>query len=191
MHAARDLSFARAAAHRTCRLLSSALPSVALSPQPFAMQEPPEVQAVMLKLRASLKRRGAEGIRGLGRHFKVRGLEVTRTSCHLYLAGCTCRITQLAQICDRNRNGQLDDEEFEKCCRLNNLGLNSQEIGILYRFFDRDHSGGISYNEFLRVVRGRLSPVRKQIVKKIFDVLDKCATRPYPHAMMCVLCPSQ
>lgn len=31
-----------------------------------------EVDAVLEKLRGSLKRRGAEGIRGLGRHFKVR-----------------------------------------------------------------------------------------------------------------------
>ena len=30
------------------------------------------VEDIMLKLRASLKRRGAEGIRGLARHFKVR-----------------------------------------------------------------------------------------------------------------------
>ena len=81
----------------------------------------------------------------------------------------------IAQICDVNKNGQLDLEEFEKCCRLNNLGLTSQDISVLYGHFDRDRSGGVSYNEFLRVVRGRLSPVRKQIVKKIFDVLDKYA----------------
>jgi hypothetical protein len=37
---------------------------------------PPEVEAVMTKLRASLKRRGAEGIRGLGRHFKASATRV-------------------------------------------------------------------------------------------------------------------
>ena len=31
-----------------------------------------ELDAVLQKLRDSLKRRGAEGVRGLGRHFKVR-----------------------------------------------------------------------------------------------------------------------
>ena len=39
-----------------------------------------EVEAVMTKLRASLKRRGAEGIRGLGRHFKVRKTDPTMTT---------------------------------------------------------------------------------------------------------------
>ena len=88
-----------------------------------------DVEAVMLKLRTSLKRRGAEGIRGLARHFK---------------------------ICDVNGNGSLDAEEFEKCCRLNNLGLNREEMGILFSAFDADRSGGVAYEEFLRAVRCRL-----------------------------------
>ena len=86
------------------------------------------------------------------------------------------RIVRLpVQICDVDKSGQLDIEEFTKCCRLNNLGLSEPEVKLLHGHFDRDRSGGISYDEFLRVVRGRLAPVRKQIVKKIFDVLDKCA----------------
>ena len=51
---------------------------------------------ILEKMRISLKRRGAEGIRGLGRHFK---------------------------IVDRNKNGYLDPEEFEQCCKINGLGL--------------------------------------------------------------------
>ena len=31
-----------------------------------------KTEAILVKMRASLKRRGAEGIRGLGRHFKAR-----------------------------------------------------------------------------------------------------------------------
>lgn len=106
----------------------------------------PQAAAVLEKLRGSLKRRGAEGIRGLGRHFK---------------------------IVDRNRSGDLDSEEFAQCCRINALGLTGPEMQILMKAFDRDHSGAISYEEFLRAVRGRLSPARKTMVKKIFDVLDK------------------
>ena len=72
-----------------------------------------------------------------------------------------------------NGNGTLDTQEFEKCCRLNNLGLTASDMAVLFKSFDRDRSGSVGYEEFLRAVRGRLPPVRKQIVKKIFDVLDK------------------
>ena len=43
-----------------------------------------EVEAVIEKLRASLKRRGADGIRGLGRHFKVQTSTVWKEclTCH-------------------------------------------------------------------------------------------------------------
>lgn len=102
--------------------------------------------AILEKMRVSLKRRGAEGIRGLGRHFK---------------------------IVDRNKNGTLDPEEFDQCCKINGLGLSSEEVRIIFTHFDRDRSGSIGYEEFLRAVRGRLSPARKTLVKKIFDILDK------------------
>lgn len=51
--------------------------------------------------------------------------------------------------------------------------MTAPDISLLHQYFDRDRSGGVGYEEFLRAVRGRLSPVRKQLVKKIFDVLDK------------------
>jgi Ca2+-binding EF-hand superfamily protein len=105
-----------------------------------------DVEAILTKMRASLARRGAEGIRGLGRHFK---------------------------ICDKNRNGLLDFEEFEQCCRLNKLGLSSSEMSTLLRFFDRDGNGEVSYDEFLRGLRGRLSATRKALVMKVFEILDK------------------
>ena len=58
-----------------------------------------DVEAILEKLRSSLKRRGAEGIRGLGRHFK---------------------------IIDRSGDG-LDAEEFAHLCKINRLGLDANE----------------------------------------------------------------
>ena len=83
-----------------------------------------------------------------------------------------------SQICDVNGNHALDGDEFEKCRRLNNLGLSTSEMTLLHEHFDRDRSGSVGYEEFLRAVRGRLTPVRKQLGKKIFDVLDKCERAP-------------
>lgn len=102
-------------------------------------------EAVLERLRKSLKRRGAEGIRGLSRHFR---------------------------ICDRNNNGLLDIDEFDKCCRINRLDLSQSERRKLFKFFDVDRNGSIAYNEFLRTVRGRLNPVRRALVKAAFDALD-------------------
>jgi Ca2+-binding EF-hand superfamily protein len=41
------------------------------------------------------------------------------------------------------------------------------------RAFDGDGNGRVDYEEFLRSVRGRLSPTRKKMVRQIFDALDK------------------
>ena len=40
-----------------------------------------DAEAVLIKLRASLKRRGAEGIRGLARHFKASVCKCTCLAC--------------------------------------------------------------------------------------------------------------
>jgi Ca2+-binding EF-hand superfamily protein len=109
-------------------------------------EDAPEAKAVLDKLRSALKRRGAEGIRGLARHFK---------------------------IVDRSKTGVLDAEEFEQACKLNQLGLSTTDVHTLVKAFDKDGHDMVSYHELLRAVRGRLSPVRKAMVKKIFDVLDK------------------
>ena len=105
-----------------------------------------EVDAVLEKLRASLKKRGAEGIRGLSRHFK---------------------------IVDRDNSKSIDADEFAQLCKLNRLGLNEGEQRVLMRAFDRDRNGSVNYEEFLRGVRGRLSSTRKKMVRQIFDALDK------------------
>ena len=37
----------------------------------------------------------------------------------------------------------------------------------------QDGNGSVNYEEFLRGVRGRLSPTRKKLVRQVFDALDK------------------
>jgi Ca2+-binding EF-hand superfamily protein len=78
------------------------------------------VETILEKLRTSLGRRGAEGVRGLGRHFK---------------------------IIDRDNSHTLDAEEFSNCCRINKLGLTKQEEGQLFVAFDKDMSGTVDYEE--------------------------------------------
>jgi len=39
--------------------------------------------------------------------------------------------------------------------------------------FDRDGSGSIDYDEFLRGVRGGMNDFRKNLALKAFDIMDK------------------
>lgn len=104
-----------------------------------------DVEAILQKLRKSLAKRGAEGVRGLARHFK---------------------------IVDRDGSGGVDPDEFANFCRINKLGLDQNEQAALMQAFDADGNGSMNYEEFLRGVRGRLSGTRKKLVRQIFDALD-------------------
>eukprot|EP00831_Metopus_contortus_P083065 TRINITY_DN9119_c0_g1_i1.p1 TRINITY_DN9119_c0_g1~~TRINITY_DN9119_c0_g1_i1.p1 ORF type:complete len:155 (-),score=43.27 TRINITY_DN9119_c0_g1_i1:266-730(-) len=94
----------------------------------------------------ALKGRGARGIFGLQRVFK---------------------------IVDDNNSRQLSLGEFKKVLREYRLKLSEAEGEELFRMFDRDHSGEIDYDEFLRAVVGEMSQKRKNIVAKVFKSLDR------------------
>lgn len=77
-------------------------------------------------LRKKIATRGARGIIGLGKLFK---------------------------IMDDNRTGTLDSEEFVKGLKEYKLGIEEEDIKQIFQAFDVDKSGQIDYNEFLRAVR--------------------------------------
>ena len=52
------------------------------------------------------------------------------------------------------------------------MELNNDEIKKLFVLFDRNHSGDIDYDEFLRIIRGPLSLNRQKILKQAFIKLD-------------------
>jgi len=43
----------------------------------------------------------------------------------------------------------------------------------VYGLFDRDGSGEVSYDEFLRMVRGEMNPHRRQTALKCYRIMDK------------------
>lgn len=93
-----------------------------------------------------MQQRGARGILGLKRIFK---------------------------IMDDDNSGYLDNNEFTKALKDYRVQVTPDEGRKLFSCFDLNSDGQISYDEFLRGVVGQMNPARKQLVKKAFDKLDK------------------
>lgn len=103
-------------------------------------------EALAIKLKEKLATRGARGIIGLQRQFK---------------------------IMDDDNSKSLNKYEFSKAMNDFMLGFNQGQIGVLFDYFDVDGGGTISYDEFLRSIRGPMSMARKKIVAQAFKKLDK------------------
>lgn len=100
----------------------------------------------MEHIRTKIAARGARGIAGISKKFK---------------------------IADDNGNGTLDKEEFKKAMHDFRIGLNDHQVGQAFNIFDRDGSGEISYDEFLRSIRGSMNAAREAIAKKCYKIMDK------------------
>lgn len=53
------------------------------------------------------------------------------------------------------------------------IGMNDKQIVAVFDMFDRDGSGDVSYDEFLRMIRGEMNEFRVAIAKKAFVIMDK------------------
>jgi Ca2+-binding EF-hand superfamily protein len=99
----------------------------------------------MKKFRAECARRGASGIVGMGRKFR---------------------------IVDDNGDRKLAQQEFKKCVRECDLTMTDEDIHALFFHLDKDGSGSIDYEEFLCALRGPMNERRIALVNLAFNVLD-------------------
>lgn len=104
------------------------------------------VEVLLDKFRTRLSARGARGIIGIARQFK---------------------------IMDDDNSGELSFEEFKKGCRDFRLELSDQDITLIYRAFDRDRSGSINYDELLRGIRGPMNGFRRGLIGQVWKKLDR------------------
>ena len=98
------------------------------------------------KLRLACLARGASGIKGLGRTFRV---------------------------FDDDGNKSLDFQEFKKGLRDYGIHMDPQEVQEIFDAFDRDGSKVLDFDEFLVALRPPMTKGRKKIVHKAFNKLDK------------------
>ena len=89
-----------------------------------------------------LKGRGARGMVGLQRIFK---------------------------IMDDDNTGNLSRREFAKACKDFRIGISEENIPTLFTLFDKNGDGTLSQEEFLNQVRGQLNQRRLDVVKKAFE----------------------
>lgn len=102
-----------------------------------------EIRAKVIEL---VRQRSANGLRGLRVMFKAM---------------------------DRNGNGSLSPVEFKYAMRDYGLNLSEIEVTQIVKHFDSNKDGQLSFNEFLRAIRGDLNPRRRNMVHLAYNVLDK------------------
>lgn len=52
------------------------------------------------------------------------------------------------------------------------MSLTGKQCEVAFGVFDRDGSGAISYDEFLRSIRGSMNPTRVAVCKKAYKIMD-------------------
>jgi len=74
---------------------------------------------------------------------------------------------------DRNGNGSLDPVEFKYAMRDYGVELSEIEITQIIKNFDTNRDGKLSFDEFIRAMRGDLNDRRLDMVHQAYKVLDK------------------
>ena len=124
-------------------------PSRSGRPQPQPVDRPSSSVPkgdIFERFRSKLAARGARGIIGIARQFK---------------------------IMDDDNSKTLSLAEFKKGCHDFRVDLPDQEITQLYQSIDRDRSGVIDYDELIRAIRGPMNANRKRVVKLAWNKLDR------------------
>jgi calcyphosin len=74
---------------------------------------------------------------------------------------------------DDDNSKSLDKQEFRKAVNDFRIEIPADYIDTIFSAFDLNRDGTIDYDEFLRIIRGDLTPNRLALVKKAFAKLDK------------------
>jgi len=101
--------------------------------------------ALVVKLRMALAARGARGIIGLQRVFK---------------------------IIDDDNSGTIDIQEFWKAMQDFRVKISQEEARRVFDLFDENDDGVLQYEELLKNIKGPMNDARKTVVKRAFDKMD-------------------
>jgi Ca2+-binding EF-hand superfamily protein len=96
-------------------------------------------------IKDKLKSRGAFGIRGVARVFK---------------------------ILDDGRDRQIDAKDFQWGLVDYGISITEQEAKMLIKKFDRDNNGTLNFDEFLVALRGDINKFREGLIRLAYGKLD-------------------
>lgn len=106
----------------------------------------PKYQNIILeRFRNKLVGRGAKGVVGLERQFR---------------------------IFDLDGSGDLSRDEFKRAITDFKLDMDERDLDNLFKMFDKNMDGKISYNEFMTMLVGAMSEFRLNLVNNAFNRID-------------------
>ena len=82
-------------------------------------------------------------------------------------------IKRTFMLLDENADKRIAFNEFEKMFKRYRFNLSQVEINNLFNYYDKTGSGFIDYAEFVNAIVGELNEFRKNVLKQVFEKIDK------------------
>ena len=82
-------------------------------------------------------------------------------------------LRRIFNIIDQDKSGKISIAEFSSIMREFKIELSNQQINLIFKVFDLNRDGNLTYDEFLIGVRGQINQVRLNAVIEAFDALDQ------------------
>jgi len=58
--------------------------------------------------------------------------------------------------------------EFAKACKDFKVGINEENVPLIFDFFDTNRGGTLKIDEFLMSIRGEINDFRRALIEKAF-----------------------
>ena len=109
-------------------------------------QEQDLIEILVMRLRALLSKKGLSNLISIETGFRNIDIENTQ---------------------------EFDYSTFKSACEKFDFQLNEEEIKELFLAFTKEENTKVNYDEFIRILRGELSPNRKELVEKVFNSINE------------------
>ena len=116
------------------------------APQTAPVSQEADLGTLMALFRDKIKARGARGIIGLQRIFKIMDDDGSKT---------------------------INQQEFAKACKDFRIGISEENVPTLFNAFDINRDGTLNIDEFLMAIRGDLNERRRSLIEQAFRKIDK------------------